>query len=237
MKRTRHKRKHHTILLMTSDAVEEQVRQYRLSPKFLYLAEIVLCLTVGALIGVCFYEGEITKEKMDEVSAKEEEISQLSATNAELEAQIASLNETVQILSDTVNQKTQSETELSEQLEKQTTPSQFPLDSSASIEEATEGDPMLVFTATTGSMVVATANGTVTAVNEDAEYGNNIWIDHGNGYVTIYRNKGEAKVKQGETVTQGTTLFVIDEDNSQLGYQIMLDGAYIDPMDVLVING
>ena len=33
-------------------------------------------------------------------------------------------------------------------------------------------------------MVVATAAGTVTAVNDDGDYGHNIWVDHGNGYVT-----------------------------------------------------
>lgn len=79
-------------------------------------------------------------------------------------------------------------------------------------------------------MVVATAGGTVIAVNDEGEYGHNIWIDHGNGYITIYRNQGDVKVKQGETVTQRTTLFLIGADNTKLGYQMMKDGAYINPM-------
>ena len=86
-------------------------------------------------------------------------------------------------------------------------------------------------------MVVATAGGTVTAVNDDSEYGHNIWVDHGNGYVTIYRNSGEVKVKQGEAVTQGTTLFLITGENSKLGYQMLKDGVYIDPMEMLNISG
>ena len=89
---------------------------------------------------------------------------------------------------------------------------------------------MCIFTAAEGSMVVATAGGTVIAVNDEGEYGHNIWIDHGNGYITIYRNQGDVKVKQGETVTQRTTLFLIGADNTKLGYQMMKDGAYINPM-------
>ena len=96
---------------------------------------------------------------------------------------------------------------------------------------------MCVFTAATGAMVVATANGTVSAVNDDAEFGHNVWVDHGNGYVTIYRNQREVKVNQGETVRQGSTLFIINEDNSTLGYQMLKDGVYINPMEVLAISG
>ena len=96
---------------------------------------------------------------------------------------------------------------------------------------------MCIFTAAAGAMAVSTASGTVIAVNDDSEYGHNIWIDHGNGYVTIYRNQGDVKVKQGEEVTQGTTLFLISDENSKLGYQMMKDGVYINPMDMLVISG
>ena len=96
---------------------------------------------------------------------------------------------------------------------------------------------MCVFTAASGTMAVATANGTVIAVNDDAEYGHNIWVDHGNGYITIYRNQGDAMVKQGETVKQGATLFLIGEENNKLGYQMMRDNEYIDPMEMLTISG
>jgi murein DD-endopeptidase MepM/ murein hydrolase activator NlpD len=86
-------------------------------------------------------------------------------------------------------------------------------------------------------MVVATAKGTVTAVNDDAEYGHNVWVSHDNGYVTIYRNQGTATVEVGDTVAQGTTLFIMSKENLVLGYQVMKDGSYVDPMDVLEIKG
>ena len=86
-------------------------------------------------------------------------------------------------------------------------------------------------------MVIATANGTVTAVNNDVEYGYNVWVDHGNGYVTIYRNAGEVKVKQGEAVTAGTTLILTDENSRKLGYQMMKNNEYIDPLEMIEISG
>lgn len=237
MKRVRHKRRNHHMLLMTSDSVDAEIKQYHLHPWLLYGLLLIACIAVGILIGFCFYEQDVLTEKEAEAVLQQETIAVLEEEKSELESQIASLNETVQILSDTVNQKTQSENQLSEQLEKQTTPTEFPLTGSASMEEVTEGEPMCIFTAAAGAMAVSTAGGTVIAVNDDSEYGHNIWIDHGNGYVTIYRNQGDVKVKQGEEVTQGTTLFVISDENSKLGYQMMKDGVYINPMDMLVISG
>ena len=100
-----------------------------------------------------------------------------------------------------------------------------------------EEEPICVFSASEGAMVISTANGVVTAANDDSEYEKNVWIDHGNGYVTVYRNAGDIKVKQGEVVTAGTTLFLMNENSSKLGYQMLKDGVYINPMDMLAISG
>ena len=86
-------------------------------------------------------------------------------------------------------------------------------------------------------MVVATAKGTVIDVNDDLEYGHNIWVDHGNGYVTVYRNTNDPLVKKGDLVYQGTALFLIGGSESVVGYQIMLDGNYLNPLDLIEIKG
>ena len=44
-------------------------------------------------------------------------------------------------------------------------------------------------------------------------------------------------MKRGDVVYQGTSLFNIGEKNTELGYQIMLDGNYVDPMSVMDIKG
>jgi biotin carboxyl carrier protein len=167
----------------------------------------------------------------------EEDKAQLEEDKLSLETEIAGLNETVQILSETVSQKTKSESDLMEQLESQSLPTEFPLNGSASMEEGTDDNPICIFTASEGTTVVAAASGTVTGINDDVEYGHNIWVDHGNGYVTIYRNAGEPQVKLGDSVVNGTALFVIEAGNEKLGYQMMKDGEYINPMEMLSISG
>lgn len=187
------------------------------------------------------YEGQLwenaSRRSHEQVMALEEENKTLSEQNSKLEAQVTEQAEEIQILSDTVSQKVQSESELSATLEKQSLPTEFPLTGSASMEEVSEGDPMCIFHASVGTTVVAVASGTVIAINDDEIYGHSVWVDHGNGYVTIYRNKGDTTVNVGDSVVQGTTLFVIGEDNADLGYQMQKDGSYINPMDMLAISG
>ncbi len=252
MKRVRHKRKSSRVLIVTSDAVDAGVKQYKISPYLLKGATLVLCVLIGALIGYGIFEKDIWAERFEQTASQKEFIRAIEQEKAELESrvaelndeiaglngEIAELNEQIMILSRTVAQKTQSENDLRQELENQSLPTEFPLTGKANIEkEVTEGEPICVFTAASGSMVVATAKGTVIVVNDDPEYGHNVWVDHGNGYVTVYKNKGDVKVKQGETVSAGTTLFLIEENNTVLGYQMMKEGSYINPMDMLQIRG
>lgn len=245
----KHKRKTKHVVIVTSDAVNDNATQFRIRPKVLKILVIVLCMIIGAMIGYIIYEEKLWETAVQKTISQSKTIEQLMQENeillsekeekeAELNAEIKNLNERIQILSETVNEKVAIEKELTKQLEQQSLPQEFPLTGSAFMEETTDsGNPICIFTASEGITVVATAKGTVTAVNEDAEYGHIIWIDHGNGYVTIYRNKGEASVKQGDSVVQGSTLFTIDKDNEILGYQMMKDGTYISPMEMLLISG
>lgn len=237
MQRKEHKRKTNHVVIVTSDAVDANVKQFRIRPWILQVIILVLCVVIGILIAYFTHEEKIWQVVSERSAQQQDTLHQLEEEKGQLEAKIDELNATIQILSDTVNQKVQSESELAAVIEKQSTPSEFPLTGSASMEEATEGDPMCIFTASAGTTVVATASGNVIAINEDETYGNNVWIDHGNGYVTIYRNKGDVNVKIGDDVVQGTTIFLIGEDNGVLGYQMMKDGSYINPMEMLEING
>jgi len=240
----KHKRETNHVVIVTSDAVDANVKQFRIKDWLLRTIIIVLCVVIGALVGCLIYEDQLweavnqrNNEFRSAMKVLEDEKQVLQEEKEGLMLEIENLNEQIVILSETVNQKVQKETELMAALESQYLPTEFPLTGSASMEEMKEGNPVCVFTASTGIMVVSTAGGTVTAVNDDSEYGHNVWIDHGNGYVTIYRNKGDAIVKQGDEVVQGTTIFLIGEDNTTLGYQMMKDGAYISPMEMLSISG
>lgn len=244
MRRARHKRKNSQVLIVTSDAVDAGVRQYKIRPRLLKGVTLIFCVLIGAMIGYLFFEKDIWAEKVEQTASQMKIIREIEQEKAELEnritglnGEIDDLNEQIMILSRTVAQKTQSENELRQEIEKQSLPTEFPLTGAASIEEITEGDPICIFTAAAGTMVVATAKGTVIVVNDDPEYGHNVWIDHGNGYVTVYKNKGDVKVKQGEKVSPGTTLFLVEAGNNKLGYQMMKEGSYINPMDMLAVSG
>lgn len=262
MGRIRHKRKNNHVVIVTSDAVDAQVKQYRIKPWVLQLVILILCIIIGAMIGYIIYEQDIWAANLSQAAQWQDELDMAEQERLALEQQIVDLRagmesaeqdrleevkglndiidaqgEQIKILSDSLAQKTQSESELQAQLESHFLPTDFPLTGSATMEEISEENPMCIFTASGDSMVVATAEGTVIAVNADAEFEQNVWIDHGNGYVTIYRNAGEIKVKQGESVTQGTTLFLIKDNEDKLGYQMMKDGVYMNPIEMLAING
>lgn len=240
MGRQRHKRKNSHVVIVTSDSVNAGTRQFRIRNWATDAIVLLLSIAVGVVIGVFSFRKDVsvpdeTKEVQNE--DYQEKLTALELENGELKTKVKDLSDSVNLLSDTVNQEAYKAEQLQAKLDEEFLPTEFPLTRSAAFEEAPEGDPMCIFSASSGAMVVATAKGTVTAVNDDAEYGHNVWVDHGNGYITIYRNKGEVMVKQGETVQQGSTLFIINDENGRLCYQMMKDWVYIDPMELLEIRG
>ena len=196
----------------------------------------------------------------EDVSAKQAQIEELTTTNQALVVENEELQASVQVLSSTVNLQA----ERQEEAAKLSIPSEFPVNGKVSMLEVTQAQidakqqeaanaeegqeveqlasdkPIMIFTVTdinSGSSVIAAGSGTVTAVEEDPLYGKVVEIDHGNGYVSYYRNAGAAKVAVGDNVTRGTVLFVVGANNSMIGFQITLDGQYIDPAIVVDIAG
>jgi len=258
MGRNRHKRKNNHVVIVTSDAADVGVKQFRIRPWMMQTIIIILCIIIGALIGYFIYEKDVwteelqrTKMQNDAMSALQQEKEGLEKQIDELQGKIGGLEEEItglngeikdlngeiETLNAAVAGKAQEAADLAAEIERQFLPTNFPLTSRAAMESGEDENPICVFTAEAGSMVVATAKGTVRVVNEDPEYGYNIWVDHGNGYITIYRCRGDVKVKQGETVTQGATLLLITEQDTRLGYQMTKDNVYVDPMDMLEISG
>ena len=237
MQSREHKRKKNHVVIVTSDAVDADVKQFRIKSGIMQWIIVVLCIVIGLMIAYIAHEGKIWKRVGEWNEEQQALVKQLEEEKTQLEYEIENLNSKVQVLSDTVNQKVQTENELTAIIQQQSIPSEFPLTGSASMEELRDDSPICVFTASPGTTVVATASGEISAINDDEAFGHNIWVDHGNGYVTIYRNQGDVIVKVGDDVVKGTTLYIIGSDNTSFGYQMMKDGEYIDPMDLLEING
>lgn len=238
MLRKPHIRWDRQMLIISSEKPMTGLRQHRYHPLARLILATLVCAVLGAIAGYCYHESKQILYQQVQVGAENAQIAVLKKQNEELEKKIADMESTLQVLSETVTQKTEMVQNLTTELDQWYLPTEFPLTGAATMENSTESaEPMCIFSAGKDEMVIATANGTVLAVNDDGMYGHNVWIDHGNGYVTIYRNSGDVKVKQGESVTKGTTLFIIKDAQSKLGYQIMQDGEYRDPMEILAISG
>ena len=237
MWKNKHKRKVSHILIYTTDAVDADTKQVRIHPWVLAGVTLIVCCVLGAVIGYAVYEGELWGRIREHDASQNAALIAAQDEKDALQEKIDEQDAKIEMLSITIQDQTQQIAELQAQIAEQSVPTDYPLTGSASMTVITDGDPMVEFTATEGSTVVAAGKGVVTAVEEDEVYGNRVVIDHGNGYVSIYRNKGESQVKAGDEVASGTTLFMVTEDNRQLGYQIKENDVYIDPTTIIAIKG
>lgn len=237
MSKNRHKRKVSHILIYTTDAVDADMKQVRIHPWVLAGVTLIVCCVLGAVIGYAVYEGELWGRIREHDASQNAALIAAQDEKDALQEKIDEQDAKIEMLSITIQDQTQQIAELQAQIAEQSVPTDYPLTGSASMTVITDGDPMVEFTATEGSTVIAAGKGVVTAVEEDEVYGSRVVIDHGNGYVSIYRNKGESQVKAGDEVASGTTLFMVTEDNRQLGYQIKENDVYIDPTTIIAIKG
>lgn len=237
MSKNRHKRKVSHILIYTTDAVDADMKQVRIHPWVLAGVTLIVCCVLGAVIGYAVYEGELWGRIREHDASQNAALIAAQDEKDALQEKIDEQDAKIEMLSITIQDQTQQIADLQAQIAEQSVPTDYPLTGSASMTVIMDGDPMVEFTATEGSTVVAAGKGVVTAVEEDEVYGSRVVIDHGNGYVSIYRNKGESQVKAGDEVASGTTLFMVTEDNRQLGYQIKENDVYIDPTTIIAIKG
>lgn len=236
------------VVIVTSEAEGAKVKKIRIKRWVVVCISVCFCVIVGAVLGYFINEERIRmkanakietyKSEVDNLTGLlEEERASKESLRLEYQHQIDELNNKLTILSDTVNQNVVEIEELTMELEAYGHPSLLPLTGSATIEVPEGEQPKCVFNATDGALIIATAKGIVSEVVEEAEAGYRITIDHGNGYVTVYYNDGEPKVKYGDEVRQGATLFVVETINAQLIYQIAIDGVFVNPMDIMQISG
>jgi murein DD-endopeptidase MepM/ murein hydrolase activator NlpD len=93
------------------------------------------------------------------------------------------------------------------------------------------------FRATSGSSVLATAKGTVTAADYNGGYGNMVDIDHGNGLSTRYGHLSQILVGVGQHVSIGDVIGKTGSTGRSTGphlhYEIRKNGSAVNPMKYL----
>lgn len=234
---SRRKRKTNYMLMLFMDSKEGRIRQMGFGP-LLVESVVFIGLTVVVVLAVICYRSDKKIEVLSaETERQKQNIEELTEEKADLVSLREELMNKVTILSDTINQKVEEEEALEQERAQAHMPVGFPLSSSASLDEAEGENPMVKLTGSEGSSVIASADGLVISITTDSGYLHCIKIDHGNGYNSIYRNDGDVMVKEGDEIVRGAILYVIGEDNTELGYQIMYEEKYIDPMGLINIDG
>ena len=231
------KRKSKYALIWVHEKDEGTIKKHTISSAVVEVTAAVLFVLVVAIICKFVYDSITIKDARKEIVSQIVTINNLTDENEALSVENSTLSSKVAVLSETVTKKTEVEDAISQETVENAMPKGFPLSGSATMKEAEEGDPMLIFTAANSVNVITSGTGTVVSVDADEVYGTRIVIDHGNGYQSVYRNGGAALVKNGETLGKGYILFSVKDDNQELGYQIIQNDEYIDPMILIDING
>jgi septal ring factor EnvC (AmiA/AmiB activator) len=226
-------------ILFVPDKVSEGVKNF--SIKFDTLVIIILAV-IFVVVAALMYGIIMSREYRNvnkEVDELNQQIETLNEENLALQNENDELQEKMAILSSTINEKVQQQEQIEAEIAQAYIPNGFPIKSTATYnEDETEldGNPIAIFHASEGTSVTASASGTVESVESTAS-GYIVTIDHGNGYKSIYRNAAKPKVVQGDTVTSDTEIFRIAAGSEELGYQVTLDGEYLDPLELMEIKG
>lgn len=91
------------------------------------------------------------------------------------------------------------------------------------------------FTAATGTPIYATGDGAVVEAGYDnGGYGNNVVLNHGYGYQTLYGHMKKIKVRVGDRIKRGEVIGWIGSTGKSTGphlhYEVIKNGEKIDPI-------
>lgn len=223
--------------MLFMDSKEGNVRQLQIDPVVVETLAAVLVVSLIVLAVICRFRGEELAALRETGADQAAQIQTLEAKNGELTVREEELAQKVTVLSDAINRMVEEEEKKAEKEAKARMPIGFPMTSSASVEQVDGEELMVKLTGTEPGSIVAAGNGVVDSITSDSSYLHCVRIDHGNGYTSIYRNDGEVMVREGVEIVRGSILYVIGEDNTQLGYQILYEDKYVDPMELLNIDG
>ena len=92
------------------------------------------------------------------------------------------------------------------------------------------------FSATVGTEIYATGNGTIASAGRDTEggYGNEIIIDHGYNYSTVYAHLSRIFVKPGQNILRGQIIGYVGNTGKStsphLHYEVRKNGIALNPI-------
>ena len=208
----------------------------------------ILCIIIGTVFGVLRFGVDRITEMGSKVVKESEkyqtlnsEYKQLEHEYKELELELEKLNDEIIVLGDTISQNQEREVARENEKAQAAIPIGFPVEGIAEPtdvpEVETEIEPAMYLEAAEDTVVVATGIGVVERIQKDVYDNTVVYVEHGNGYKSIYVNTAEALIKEGTIVNKGTPIFCISDKNTLVKYQITLNEALIDPSTIIDIQG
>ena len=226
------------LFLPDDDTLEVKTFSIKLEVLMMFFAAAVF-LIVTALT-YCFVLVRELGTANESILALRLQSEKIIEENNLLASENEELQEKVEILSDTVNDKLhQEEVRVATQAQSRM-PSGYPLKGTGyynANDTELDGQPIAYFVVAQGTGVIATANGTVSSIAGSSGSGYIVMVDHGNGYYSVYKNGSKPKVNEGDEVTKATELFVIEAGHQQFGYQIIEENKYINPLEFMETYG
>lgn len=99
----------------------------------------------------------------------------------------------------------------------------------------------LDFRASKGDKIFATGSGVVAMASWNGNYGKNVQIDHGNGYVSSYAHLDRFLVKKGDRVERGQIIGLVGSSGRTTGahlhYEVSLNNKTINPEKLMKVAG
>lgn len=241
MKDQRHKRRESFSVLFISN-LDGRTRQFQVSLLTLRLLPLLLLVFVAAgwMVGHAFAAPGDTEALQKQLTSQDQLIQQL-------EAEKEALTQEKQSLIAEMETQTQQESipagedEPAPEEAEPPIPDRYPLEGAGTLTSNTysEESPYITIRTYKDAHIIAAGNGTVTAVSSDDTYSHIIEIEHEGGYKTRYlcHEDAEVQTEEGAQVQQGDPLLNIMEDDTQLDYQVILDGEPVDPLSVIDAKG
>lgn len=227
-------------VLFVPDVATADVKKFSIKLGVLSRIAVVILLVISVILIYCYFLTNHIVEVNATMMTLRTEIDSLEKEKQDLQSVNEELQQKVLILSDTVNEKVQQEEERLALEAQEYVPTGYPLKGTATFDTDEidgNGNIIVKFLGSEGTNVVAASKGVVSSVSGNEADGFVVTVDHQNGYQSIYLNGSLPKVSEGDMVTTETVIYVMTPENESLGYQITLDGQYLDAMDVMEIYG
>ena len=99
-------------------------------------------------------------------------------------------------------------------------------------------NPALMIQATEGECITAAADGRVSSIYNDVQYGNCVCVDLGDGYELTYGQLGNIELKEGDYMQVGDVIGTVaaptkyfSKEGANVYFKLTLDGEPCDPLN------